>query len=271
MNLDTAHPVLSDQGTLADQVTAALRQAIHDGQYPVHSNLPTEAVLTQRYGVSRTVVREAISRLRVDGLVGTRQGSGTVVLGANPNVPFRIDLDMRGSADHAIYVLELRRSVEAEMAALAAQRRSRTEAAAIWRALEAIAQATRQGRDGVKEDIAFHMAIAQASGNPLFPSMLRFLGHLLTDTMHLTRGHEAQYPRKAQKVIAEHTALAQSIQDGDAVAARRAASTHMRNTDMRIRAAMQEQASAAAGRTAGDAPRPATRPTTNRRKQETHP
>ncbi|MEI2417958.1 FadR/GntR family transcriptional regulator [Orrella sp. JC864] len=238
MSQDTARRSPTENSTLASQVTETLRREIRNGLFPVHSHLPTELALTRRFGVSRTVVREAISRLRSDGLVDTRQGSGTVVLGPNANTPFRIDLDVRGSIDDALCVLELRRSLEAEMASLAAQRRTEAQAARIWRALQAIADAGEHGSDGVREDIGFHMAIAQASGNPLFPSMLQFLGHFLHEAIGLTRGNEARNPRMARQVVAEHTAIAQAIADRDAAAARRAASAHMRNTDGRIRAAM---------------------------------
>ena len=246
MNQDIAQRGAAESNTRADQVTAALRQEIRSGRFPVHSNLPTELALTQRFGVSRTVVREAISRLRSDGLVDTRQGSGTIVLGPNANTPFRIDLDVRGSVDDALCVLELRRSLEAEMAALAALRRTDAQAARIWRALDAIADASHHGSNGVKEDIGFHMAIAEASGNPLFPSMLQFLGHFLSDAIELTRGNEARNPKMARQVVAEHTAIAQAITNGDASAARRAATAHMRNTDGRIRAAMPGVAAAPA-------------------------
>jgi DNA-binding FadR family transcriptional regulator len=228
----------TDHPTLADSVAAALVQDIRAGRFAVDTRLPTEIALTRRFGVSRTVIREAISRLRSDGLVDTRQGSGTMVLGANAATPFRIDLDVRGSARDALYVLELRRSVECEMAPLAAERRTLAQAARIWRALAAIDDAWRDDGNGVREDIGFHMAIAQASGNPLFPSMLRFLGQFLVDAISVTREHEARHPRMVAQVASEHRALAQAIEDRNPPAARRAAALHMRRTDARIRAAL---------------------------------
>src|SRR5690606_40150711 len=68
-----------------------------DLKFPVHSRLPSEAEMARRFGVSRTVIREAVSRLKSEGLVGTRQGSGTSVLEPNIATPFRLDINLKDS------------------------------------------------------------------------------------------------------------------------------------------------------------------------------
>ena len=70
-------PHSTAEATLADRVTETLAGQLRSGVYPVNSRLPTEKSLAEKFGVSRTVVREAISRLKSEGLVETRQGSGT--------------------------------------------------------------------------------------------------------------------------------------------------------------------------------------------------
>src|SRR5690606_25203198 len=101
-------------GTLADRVTAELMQLVRGGAYPVNMRLPTEPQLAERFGVSRTVVREAISRLKSEGMVETRQGSGTIVLDPKRNT-FRIDA--LGGQVEVRAVQEVRCGLESEMAA----------------------------------------------------------------------------------------------------------------------------------------------------------
>ena len=117
----------TSSGTLADRVTAVLNEQIRAGVFAPESRMPSENELTERFQVSRTVIREAISRLKSEGLVGSRRGRGTVVLAPNTATPFRLDVDVRDSIEAVMRVIELRRGIEGEMAALAAQRRSQAQ------------------------------------------------------------------------------------------------------------------------------------------------
>lgn len=220
--------------TLADRVRAILEQHIKDGEFPPHSRLPSEPVLAERFRVSRTVIREAVSRLKSDGLVETRRGSGTVVLEPNPATPFRIELDVRDSAAAVLRVIELRRGIEAEMAALAAARRTAAQLAQIRKALAAIDRATTSGGDGVAEDLALHTAISQATGNPLYTSLLNFLTQFIQAAIRVTRTNEAQRDDLAQHTRSEHAALVDAIARKDVAAARAAALEHMENTARRV-------------------------------------
>ena len=235
-----AAPAGRAKATLADHVTSVLAQQIRAGEFAPDTRLPSEMELTERFAVSRTVIREAISRLKSEGLVGSRRGSGTVVLGANQATPFRLDLqveDGRDSIQAVLRVIELRRGVEGEMAALAAQRRTRAQEKAIRQALQAIDEAAAAGRDGVQEDFAFHAAISNAAHNPLYTSLVQFLSQFLHAAIRVARMNEARSSEFVQQVRAEHAALAQAISDGDAEAARAAALRHMENSAKRIQAA----------------------------------
>lgn len=226
--------------TLADHVTSVLAQQIRSGEFAPDARLPSEMELTERFSVSRTVIREAISRLKSEGLVGSRRGSGTVVLPVTQATPFRLDLNMddgRDSIQAVLRVIELRRGVEGEMAALAAQRRTRAQNLAIQQALEAIDAAAAAGRDGVQEDFAFHAAISNASHNPLYTSLVQFLSQFLHAAIRVARMNEARSNDFVQQVRAEHAALAQAINDGNAEAARAAALRHMEQSAQRLQAA----------------------------------
>jgi DNA-binding FadR family transcriptional regulator len=230
-------PVITNVGTLADRVTAVLLDKIKGGEFPPGTRLPTEQVICERFGVSRTVVREAISRLKSDGLVEVRQGSGTVVREPNRTTAFRLDVDPQDSVDAVLRVTELRRGVEAEAAALAAQRRTRTQLADIKRALAAIDAAAKQQRDGVDEDLAFHMAISRATGNPLYPSLIEFISQFIHAAIRVTRTNEARRDDFSTQVRNEHRAIFDAIAAQDAPAARQATITHIDNAGARIQEA----------------------------------
>src|SRR5512143_3622016 len=138
---------------LTDRVTAALARLAH--QSPPGTRLPTETDLAVRFGVSRTVVRESVARLQHEGLVAPRQGSGVYVREPNRHMPFRLDPGREVAAGPVLEIVELRRGLEAEAAALAAARRTRAQMAGIRAALRAIAREEAAGRDGVADDMAF--------------------------------------------------------------------------------------------------------------------
>ncbi len=231
-------------GTLADQVTASLIEQVRSGSYPVNARLPTEPQLAEQFGVSRTVIREAISRLKFEGLVESRQGSGTVVLSPQGYNTFRIDA--LGGQLEVRAVQEVRSGLESEMAALAASRRSEAQNDKIQRALRRIDDAVADGGDGVIEDIAFHIAIAQAANNPLMTSLLEFIGRALQEAIQVTRANEARRQDFFRQVEIEHAAIAAAIDRRDAPAAREAALHHMRASIERITIAEADAASLAA-------------------------
>ncbi|WP_083444598.1 FadR/GntR family transcriptional regulator [Herbaspirillum rhizosphaerae] len=230
----------SAKGTLADRVTSTLYEQIRQGDFAPGARMPSENELTERFQVSRTVIREAISRLKSEGLVGSRRGSGTVVLAPNNATPFRLDIDVQDSIQAVLRVIELRRGVEGEMAALAAQRRTKAQNQSIRQALKSIDKAVSEGRDGVEEDFAFHAAISAAAHNPLYTSLLEFLSQFLQAAIRVARINEARREDFGQQVRNEHAVIAQAIADGDADAARAAALRHMENSAVRIQAADTE-------------------------------
>jgi DNA-binding FadR family transcriptional regulator len=224
-------------GTLTDRMTELLKQRIRNGEYPAGSRLPTEQAMSEGFGVSRTVIREAVSRLRADGLVDVRQGRGTEVLAPQLATAFRIDFNPDDYVGMVERVTELRRGIEAEGASLAAERRTDAHVVEIRRALAAIDDATQAGRDGVDEDFALHNAISLATGNPLYPSLLDFLSQFIRASIRVTRSNEASRSDFAAAVRCEHMAIAEAIADGDPVRAREAVIKHIDNVAVRIRTA----------------------------------
>jgi GntR family transcriptional regulator, transcriptional repressor for pyruvate dehydrogenase complex len=109
---------------LADNLVESLGDRIRDGRLPPGEKLPTEAEIMGEHGISRTVVREALSKLQAAGQVLTRHGIGTFVVGPGDAAPFRIAPEQLATLHDVIAMLELRIGVETEAASLAAQRRS---------------------------------------------------------------------------------------------------------------------------------------------------
>src|SRR5437867_7910138 len=171
---------LAAEAKLSRRLFEQLAEQIKSGRLAPGARLPTELALTRAARVSRTVVREAVAALRAEGLVITRQGVGAFVSAEPQRAPFRIEPERLQSLEDILNFMELRLGVEIESAGLAAERASRAQVRAIAAALDAIERAAAGGKTAVDEDLAFHRAIAEATGNAELPRFLRFIGrHLI--------------------------------------------------------------------------------------------
>jgi GntR family transcriptional repressor for pyruvate dehydrogenase complex len=179
------------------------------------------------------VVREAVSRLKSLGLVESRQGSGVFVRSGGVS-PLNFDARSAVSRQAVVQMVEVRRALEAEVAALAAQRRSAADVKRIRLAIAALDKAVKAGGDGVDEDVRYHRAIADAAQNPFLISTLDYLRQFLHGATRVTRANEARRADFASQVRQEHDAIAQAIEAGDSAAARAAATSHMDNAIRRI-------------------------------------
>lgn len=225
-------PLLPER--LSDRLARRLMQQIEGGALKPGDRLPTEAQLAATHGVSRSVVREAVHQVKSRGLLRSRQGSGVYVAPPPPNRALAFDPSVLDSVESVVQVLELRRVIEGEMAALAAERITRAQLAGLRRALAAIDAASTAGHDAVDEDLSFHRAIGEATGNPQFGRMLGFLEQYLREAMRVTRGNEARSVDWMQQVRSEHRAIVDAIAAGDAAAARRAAIGHLLLGEVRL-------------------------------------
>ncbi len=220
--------------SLADRLAQRLSAQIEAGALGPGDRLPTEAQLAATHGVSRSVVREAVHRIKSRGLAVSRQGSGVFVATPAENRPLEFDPAVLESVGAVVHVVEVRRVLEGEIAALAAQRATRAQLAALRRALVAIDTASTAGRDGVAEDLAFHRAISEATGNPQFSRVVGFLEQYLREAMRITRGNEARRADFMEAVRGEHRAIVDAIAARDVRAARRAATTHLLRSERRL-------------------------------------
>jgi len=222
---------------LGFELVERLKGKILGGEIEPGRKLPAESSLMSEYAVSRTVVREAISRLQAAGLVETFQGRGSFVLALPEATTFELGATSIRSHRDVLDMLDFRIGVETEAAGLAAQRRTEHQLKAIERALKTFKRAADNPARAVEADFAFHLKIAVASGNRFYTELLGSLGPMmimlprtrldpsyeLTDAAHFTR------------VTLEHENIHDAIARADAEAARAAVRVHLSNSRHRLR------------------------------------
>jgi GntR family transcriptional regulator, transcriptional repressor for pyruvate dehydrogenase complex len=220
--------------TLAQRVVAGLKDKILAGDLPPGHKLPSEAELISEYGVSRTVVREAVTRLRAEGLLETFQGRGSFVLAMPQPTSFTVESAAIRTHHDVLDMLDFRLGIESEAAALAAARVDTAGAESIRAALEAFVAAAPE--DQVEADFRFHRAVAVASANRFYLDLLDSLGPMmimlartrLGDAYSLTdAGH-------VERVRREHDDVAAAVIAGDVDTARAAMRVHLGNTRRRL-------------------------------------
>lgn len=232
---------------LAEKLAVQVRREIADGGLKPGDRLPTEREMSLSYGVSRTIVREAMGRLKHDGIVVSRQGSGVFV--ADDTAPtLRLHVVPSDAADLRA-VVELLSAIRAAASAHAAVRRTPAQLATITRWYQAIGRAIRDGRPGEDEDIAFHRAIIDAAGNPLFLEILQFLDARVRHFVRTARTN-SRHRGLTEQVQEEHRVMLEAIAAGDPNAARIAAEQHLANALKRLGIAEPRRAAAARKRPA---------------------
>ena len=226
---------------LAQGVVAYISERIADATLNPGDKLPTESEIMRILGVSRTVVREAISHLQAAALVETRHGIGTFVLKPVPSRTLGIDPNTAVTMRDVLAILELRISLETEAAALAAGRRSEAQLQQLRAALDSFQSCARNGSETVAPDVQFHLLIAQSSGNRYFHDILSHLGTNIIARARLNSATLAKDEPAAQmqRVIQEHEDIFHAIARKDPESARAAMRTHLSNSRERLRRAQE--------------------------------
>lgn len=207
-----------------DEIAAALGMEILSGARPPGSRMPTLLEMFERFGVSRVLMREVIKTLTAKGMVASKSRVGTHVL--DPSHWNWFDPDLLGwrvrlGLDPVFLgqLTEMRRSVEPGGAALAARHRTADHVAAMRSALQAMAGAGSDRRAFAEADLDFHIAVAAASGNPMFRAFAGVVETALAASFTISSPTDAE---SAANNVARHAAIAEAIEAGDAEAARRA-------------------------------------------------
>jgi DNA-binding FadR family transcriptional regulator len=200
----------------AEAVFNALRTDIESGSVAVGEKLSSETTLAQRYGVSRSVVREALRSCTALGLTLTKTGKGTFVV-AN-----QVAKDLVLGAYSARDLTEARPHIEVPAAGLAAQRRTAEELESLRDIVAAMA-AEDDPEAWVSLDSSFHAAIARASGNKVFESVVADIRDAMahqSEPLNIVADRQLASDREHQRIL-------QAIESGDAAAARTAMGEHL--------------------------------------------
>lgn len=227
-------PQPSAERLLADRVYDSLLKLLGTPGFGPQARLPGETALAQRLGVSRPVLRQALARMRDEGRISTRKGSGNFVTDALPQTqPLSLGA-LRNIPDIRAF-LDFRCSMEGEAAARAALVRTADQMQYIRDCRERFERALAEGRDAVDEDIAFHAAIAQACGNRFFSMTMAALEPQTRFSIGLVRSLVGR-PRgeRLADVCREHAAIEDAIGRQDAKAARHAAEAHLQGGIARL-------------------------------------
>nr|GEU28151.1 hypothetical protein [Tanacetum cinerariifolium] len=221
-------------GTLGERVAGALLNKIRTDGLTVGTRLPSETAMAQHFMVSRNIVRAAIALLREAGVLDTRKGSGAFI----SRLPVEdTDALTAQSIESLLNLIEVRRGLEGETAALAAQRRTPGQLLEIERALQRIEAAVARGEDGVEEDFRFHLSIAHATGNSAWPKLVEMFAAPIRAAVQVTRANEAQRAELAAQVLHEHRQIVAAIAASQPDQARAAAIEHMTQAARRVREA----------------------------------
>lgn len=224
---------------LATRVAEHLSREIRAGRIAPQSRLPTEHDLARTLGVSRNVVREALSQLRADGLVYVRQGAGTFALPPEDSKVIRLDPLQMGDASDLGQLFELRAILETEAAGLAATRIGRNGLDILAGALERMQGSERTRDDSVAADLEFHREISRATGNTYIQTFTTFIAGQIRDTIYLARRAQP-IDVVVDATIAEHAAILAALKAGDEVLARDVMRRHILRSGVRAGARLPE-------------------------------
>jgi len=219
---------------LGDKVYEQLLSLLGSEGFETHARLPGEIELARRFAVSRPVLRQALARLRAEGRISARKGSGNYVEALQPQADI-VEFGPLTSIPDIKTFLDFRCALEGEIVARSAQDATPAAVQEIARRQEAFEQALQAGASGIDEDIAFHAAIAAACGNRFFEMTMTALIAQTRFSIDLVRKLAGpMQAQRRQQVIAEHRAIVAAIAAGDPVAARTAMSAHLQGGIARL-------------------------------------
>ena len=218
---------------LVDRVYREILGSIIAGEFSEGDKLPTEQALTERFTASRPTIREALSRLRADGITSTRQGSGTFVKRRpDPDVPLFTPLETISDLQRCF---DFRIVTESGAAALAATMASDADLAAIEQRFRELDSVIARQAVGAREDFDFHLAVARACRNQFFVSAIASMQEQVLVSMSLMRNLSLRKSVERQKLVqTEHESILWALKNRDSAAAGLAMRTHLENARNRM-------------------------------------
>lgn len=219
------HPIRTER--IYQKIVNQVQQMLHSGQLAPGDRLPSEREIAEQLGVSRPAVREALSALEMMGLLEVRPGEGTFVKAGEFIAPFALLLSMGSEFAQATEMFEIRRPLEGEAAALAAERATEEDLKRIQECIERMEIDMSRADLGEASDWEFHMAISLASHNGLLVRVMYHLQDSLRSTVQTARQRLFQIPGMPQRLLDDHRAILAAITTRDPNQARETMIRHI--------------------------------------------
>jgi len=212
-----------------------LRSEIESGTYVPGTRLPSENELSKSFNVSRTVIREAIWKLQVDGLVISRQGSGIYITSPSESIrSFRLGVESTRSKNSTRELYELRMGIENQVAYLAAMRRTKSDLALLEKQLKKLQSCDHNLERGSAADLRFHQLIAKFSKNNALHRFEDFLSAVLMEAVMLARQNSARSDGFTDGAMKEHVEIFEAIRHADPDRAHYAMRSHLSAAQKRL-------------------------------------
>lgn len=223
---------------LPDEIARSISQAIDTGQLKPGDRLPTEHSLSTQFGVARTVVREAVSLLKYDGVIEAKRGVGAFVSEVGNRSAFRISPACFEKRQRLMQLLQLRTGVQADASALAAMAHRKSALKRIGAFLgemtAAVEAGTKEAEKHLDAEAAFYRAIAEASGNDYYVEFIAMIEKQVDENLRSVAVKNAMASEWGAKVLAEHEAVFEALKARNPEAARTATRTHFERAAKRL-------------------------------------
>jgi len=226
INSSAIEPLEREQ-RLYERVVEKVLDLISSGAWKPGYRLPSESKLSEAFGVSRTVVREAVKALEARGVLESATGSGVSVRLADFNMVSRslqTYMQLTNLVDFEIRLNEVRRVLEVELVALAASRATPEQRSQLRQICQQMRTGDKTAQQMAELDFRLHVTLAEATQNDLFKILLAPLIDQLRDHIILTW---EDFPRPVNLVFDQHEAIVAAVENGDAEAARQAMIKHL--------------------------------------------
>ena len=233
---------------IADRVAQELLRLIAGGSLVPGERLPGERQLAQMMNVSRVSVRAALQQLKAQGLVSATQGGSTRIIATSESLDRGLGRLVRADVRNLLDLAELRAQLEAWAARRAARLAKPEQVEEIARLFAVMADPERDPKLKAEDDFAFHMAIARASGSPVYLHLLSVLGDIFSESCAFHRFELCPTPEDDRRFLAEHRAVLEAIRAGDEAAAAKAMMDHLSSVIAAYAALPDQDALAGTGR-----------------------
>ncbi|HMZ07054.1 MAG TPA: FadR/GntR family transcriptional regulator [Anaerolineales bacterium] len=218
---------LEREQRLYERVVDKVLELISSGAWKPGFRLPPERELSEAFGVSRTVVREAVKALEARGVLESTTGSGVSVRHADFNMvsqSLKTYMQLTKLEDFEIRLNEVRQVLEVEMVALAANRISTEQKKQLRKICKEMRESDNTSKQMAELDFRLHVTLAEATQNELFKVLLAPLINQLRDQIILTW---EDFPRPVSVVLDQHEAIVTAVESGDTDGARQAMAKHL--------------------------------------------